>query len=58
VLAKTLEKISQSLEVNPRELYVIYVAPTAAQERLLDAAGGLRKVARDGEQSCCIYQAG
>lgn len=57
VLAKTLAKISQSLQANRRELYIIYVAPNAAQERLLDTAGGLRKIARDGEQNCCVYQA-
>jgi SAM-dependent methyltransferase len=57
VLAKMLAKISQSLEANTRELYVIYVAPTAAKERLLDAAGFLRKLLRNGEQNFCVYTA-
>jgi hypothetical protein len=58
VLAKLLAKISQSLEENPRELYVICVAPTAAKKRLLESAGCLRKVVTGGEQNFCIYQAG
>lgn len=58
VLAKMMAKIAQSVEENPREMYVVYVAPTAAKERLLESAGCLRKVARDGEQNFCIYRAG
>ena len=57
VLAKMLAKISQSLAAHPRELRVIYVAPNAAKERLLDAAGCLRKGVRNSEQNFCIYQA-
>jgi len=57
VLAKMLARISRSLEANPRELYVIYVAPTAAKERLLDSAGCVRKVARNVERNFCIYTA-
>ena len=56
VLAKILTMISQSFEANPRELYVIYVAPTAAKERLLDSAACLRKVVRNGEQNFCLYR--
>jgi len=56
VLAEMLAKISRSLEANPRELYVIYVAPTAAKERLLDSAACLRKVVRNGEQNFCLYR--
>ena len=56
VLAKILTKISQSLWANPRELYVIYVAPTAAKERLLDAAVCLKKVVHNGEQNFCVYR--
>jgi SAM-dependent methyltransferase len=57
VLAKMLAKISRSLEENPRALYVIYVAPTAAKKRLLDSAGCLRAVVQNGERNFCIYQA-
>jgi len=58
VLSKVLAKISQSLLANPRELWLIYVAPNATQERLLDAASGLRKFVRSGEQNFCGYKAG
>ena len=57
VLAKILARISRSLEANPRELYVVYVAPTAAKVRLLDSAGCVRKVARNVERNFCIYTA-
>jgi SAM-dependent methyltransferase len=58
VLKKTLAKISQSLQANPRELYVVYVAPNTAQEPLLDRAVGLRKFVRSDEQNFCGYKAG
>jgi len=51
-------KISQSLQADPRELFVIYVAPNATQERLLDAVSGLRKFVRSGEQNFCGYKGG
>lgn len=57
MLKKMLAKIAQSLQENPRELYVIYVAPTAAKERLLDEPGCLRKVAGNGELNFCVYRA-
>jgi SAM-dependent methyltransferase len=57
VLAKILTKITQSLQESPRELYVIYVAPNAAKERLLDAAACLRKLVRNGEHNFCVYKA-
>jgi SAM-dependent methyltransferase len=55
VLEKMLAKISQSLQANPRELYVVYVGPTAAKERLLDTAACFRKLVRSGEQNFCVY---
>jgi len=57
VLAKMVRKIAQSIEASPRELYVVYVAPSATKERLLDTAECLRKVVRNGDQNFCVYAA-
>ena len=58
MLDRVLAKISKSLDANPRELYVIYVAPNAAKERLLDSASRLAKLVRDLERNFCVYRAG
>lgn len=56
VLAKMLERISESVRAQPRETYLVYVAPTAAKERLLDATSWLVKLARNSEHNFCIYR--
>ena len=58
VLARMLTRIAQSLRKNPRETYLVYVAPPAAKERLLDSSGCLTKIARNAELNTCIYKAG
>lgn len=55
-LAKMLARISHSLHTHPRELYVIYVAPNLAKERLLAEASCLTMVIRNAEHNFCAYK--
>jgi hypothetical protein len=55
VLAKVLSNIRLSLEVHPRPVYLIYVAPK--NERLLDLADFLWKATRSEEYRFCVYEA-
>lgn len=57
VLAAMLAKVSESLGAHPRELCLVYAAPTAAKERLLDATSCLVKVVRNSEHNFCVYRA-
>ncbi len=55
-LARMTTRIAESLAAYPRELYLAYVAPTAANEQVLDAADCLVKIVRDSEQYVCVYK--
>ncbi|MBZ5656504.1 MAG: hypothetical protein LAO56_14645 [Acidobacteriia bacterium] len=57
VLAKLMANLSQSLRAHPRELYLVYVAPTPTKERILASTGCLTQVRRDVEQNFCVYKA-
>ena len=56
VLGKMLAKISESLQADPRELYLIYVAPTDSKERMLDSTSPFVKLERNVERNFCIYR--
>jgi SAM-dependent methyltransferase len=57
VLAKLLVKAAESLHAQPRLLYLVYVAPDAAKEHLLDSTGCLTKLVRNADQHFCVYRA-
>lgn len=56
-LARIMARIAQSLAAHPRELYLVYVAPTAANEQVLDSAECLTKIVRDNERYVSVYKA-
>lgn len=56
VLAKMLAKIAESVGAHPREMYLVYVAPTAAKERLLDAASSFVTLVKNSEHNFCVYR--
>lgn len=55
-LARMMTRITQSLAEHPRELYLVYVAPTAANEQVLDSAECLVKIVRDTDWHVCVYK--
>jgi hypothetical protein len=57
MLAKLLVKPAESLRAQPRQMYLVYVAPDAAKEQLLDSTGCLTKLVRNAEQQFCLYRA-
>lgn len=57
VLAQMMVRIGESLAAHPRELYLVYIAPTAANEQVLDSADCLTKMVRDSERYFCVYKA-
>jgi SAM-dependent methyltransferase len=56
VLGKLLARIEESLRRQPREIYVLYVAPTPAKEQMLDSAPFLKRIERDPEYKYSIYR--
>lgn len=54
ILAKVLENIRRSWQKHPRPIYIVYFSPSS--EHLFDAADFLLKLARNDEQSFCIYR--
>ncbi len=56
-LARMMSRIGESLAAHPRELYLVYVAPTVANEQVLDSADCLTKVVRDNQRYFCVYKA-
>ncbi len=57
MLARTMTRVAESLAAHPRELYLAYVAPTVANEQVLDSADCLTKIVRDSERYVCVYKA-
>lgn len=55
-LGKMLARISKSLGAHPREMYLVYVAPTAGKERLLEGSGCFEIVVRNLEHNFCVYR--
>lgn len=55
VFLQLLENIKLSLCERPRQIYIIYVAPST-KESLLDSAGFLLKVARNEERNFSLYK--
>lgn len=56
VLAKLLGRIEDSLHAHPRQLYLIYLAPTAVKEQMLDSAHLLSKLVKDTPRNFCLYR--
>jgi SAM-dependent methyltransferase len=57
LLARMMARLSQSLKAHPRDLYLIYIAPSTANRGILDATEFLEKIAADSEQHVCVYRA-
>ena len=57
VLRRMTARLSQSLKAHPRELYLIYVAPSTANRQVLDSAECLERIAGNTEQHVCVYKA-
>jgi hypothetical protein len=57
VLAQVVARISSSLLLHPRPLYIAYVAPTPEQEQLFTSAGFLEKIFSNAEFRFCLYRA-
>ena len=55
VFLQVLENIKQSLHDHPREIFVIYVAPSR-KEQLLDSADFLLKLVRNAEHNFSVYK--
>lgn len=55
VLVKLLRRIGESLQANPRTLYLIYVAPTDSKSILLNEVPWLRKWNENAKLNSCIY---
>jgi hypothetical protein len=58
VLDKMLARISESMRLNPRESYLVYVAPPTSKERLLDSTSALHKLVQNAEEHFCVYKLG
>lgn len=56
VLTKMLARITQSLRAQPREAYLIYVAPPATKDYLLETASFLVKLVRNAQHNFCVYK--
>jgi len=56
VLGKLLARIEDSLRLQPREIRLVYVAPTAGKEQLLDSARFLTRVEKDSAQRYSVYR--
>jgi hypothetical protein len=57
VLGKLLSRIDGSLRSHPKQMHLLYVAPTMAKEQMLDSSRFLTKVVRDCENNFCVYTA-
>jgi len=53
---RIMTRIAESLRAHPRELYLIYVAPPAPIEQVLDSAECLTKVAHNSDRYIHVYK--
>jgi hypothetical protein len=56
MLSRVMDRIGQSLRSAPRPLYIVYVAATQAEEKLLSSTEFLKEVFRSAEFNFCIYE--
>jgi SAM-dependent methyltransferase len=56
VLKQLLHKIRESLELGPRTVYLIYVAPTKSKRFLLDATPWLVKITENTDRNYRVYR--
>jgi SAM-dependent methyltransferase len=56
VLKKLLRRIQESLELTPRTVYLIYVAPTESKRILLDATPWLVKITENTDRNYRVYR--
>jgi SAM-dependent methyltransferase len=57
LLGRMMTRIAQSVAAHARELYLVYIAPTKPNERVLDSADRLVKIVRDSKTCVCVYKA-
>ena len=54
-LHKVVATIGQSLKMNPRPVYVVYIAPRGECEQVLSSAEFLREISRSKEMNFVVY---
>ncbi|HUB01617.1 MAG TPA: class I SAM-dependent methyltransferase [Terriglobales bacterium] len=56
VLGKLLARMEESLRMHPREVYLLYAAPTSAKEQMLDTAPFLTKIEKNSDYRYSVYR--
>ncbi len=55
-IVRVKTRIADSLAAHPRDLYLVYIAPTRANEQVLDCADCLTKIVHDKDWYVCVYK--